>query len=88
MTITIQPEHEKLIAAAIESGAYQSPEQVVSCALEVLRAADEELAEDRDELNRKLDRAFAQFENGQFFTPEEPRTDMARHKAKWLAQRA
>jgi hypothetical protein len=27
MTITLRPEHEKLIAQALESGAYQNPAQ-------------------------------------------------------------
>ena len=37
MTVTLKPEHERMIANAIESGAYESPEQVVARALDDLR---------------------------------------------------
>jgi Arc/MetJ-type ribon-helix-helix transcriptional regulator len=36
MTITLRPEYERMIAQAIQSGAYQSPDQVVERALEAL----------------------------------------------------
>jgi len=38
MTITLRPEHEKAIAQAIQSGAYENPDSVIERALEVLRA--------------------------------------------------
>lgn len=45
MTITIRPEHEQLIAQAVQTGAYKIPDDVISRALEVLRAEDEWTAE-------------------------------------------
>ncbi len=37
MPITLQPEHERLIAEALRSGAYQGPGEVIQRALELLR---------------------------------------------------
>ena len=45
MTITLRPEHEKAIAQAIQSCAYQNPDEVIARALEVLRAEDDWLSD-------------------------------------------
>ncbi len=85
MTITLRPEHEQLIAQAIQSGAYQNPDQVIERALEVLRSEDEWLHDDKESIHGKIERAFEQFERGEFFTAEESRADMDKRKAAWLA---
>ena len=85
MTITLRPEQEQPIARAIESGAYQSPDQVIDRALEMLRFEDELLHNDKDSIHEKIERAFGQFERGEFFTAEESRADMEKGKAAWLA---
>jgi Arc/MetJ-type ribon-helix-helix transcriptional regulator len=36
MTIELKPEHQRLIDRAIQSGAYQYPEEVISAALDML----------------------------------------------------
>jgi putative addiction module CopG family antidote len=69
MNITLRPEHEKAILQAIESGAYQSPDDVIARALDVLREEEDWLHENRDEIAAKIDRAFDQFERGEFFPP-------------------
>jgi Arc/MetJ-type ribon-helix-helix transcriptional regulator len=40
MSITLRPEHEKAISQAIQSGAYQSSDQVIERALQLLRFED------------------------------------------------
>jgi putative addiction module CopG family antidote len=87
MTITLRPDQEEAIAKAIESGAYQNADQVIERALQVLRSEDEWLHDSKDEINRKIDRAFKQFEEGDFYTAEESRAEMERRKAAWLASR-
>lgn len=84
MTITLRPEHEKAIAEAIQSGAYQTPDEVLTRALEVLRCEEEWLHEQKAEVTEKIDRAFAQFERGEFFSADESRADMERRKEAWL----
>ncbi len=86
MTIALRPEHEKAIAQAIQSGAYQNPEAVIERALEVLRTEDEWLYGYRDEIAEKIDRAFEQFERGEFLSSTESRAGMAKRKAHWLRE--
>ena len=62
ITITLRPEQEKLIAQAIETGAYQNPDEVI-------------------------ERAFGQFDRGEFFSAEESQADMEKRKAAWLRER-
>ena len=85
MKITVRPEHELLIAQAIQSGAYETPDEVIGRALEVLRSVDALLHEEKDSIQEKIERAFAQFERGEFFTAEETRADMEKRKAAWNA---
>lgn len=88
MTITLRPEHEELIARAIQSGAYETPDQVIERALEVLRSENDLLQEDKLSIHEKIERAFAQFERGEFFTAEQSRDDMETRKAAWLSDTA
>lgn len=44
MTITLTPEHERIIQAQIASGRFRSPEEVVGEALALLRPQDTETA--------------------------------------------
>ncbi len=85
--ITLRPEHEQLIAKAMQTGAYESPDDVIGSALEMLRSEDEWLQENKSLIHDKIERSFAQFENGEFFTAEESRADMERRKAAWQADR-
>ncbi|MGA2712240.1 MAG: hypothetical protein ABSG41_03965 [Bryobacteraceae bacterium] len=84
MTIKIRPEHEQLIAQAIQTGAYQNPDDVIGRALEVLRSEDGWLAENKPAIGEKIERAFGQFERGEFFSPEQSRADMEKRKAELL----
>jgi antitoxin ParD1/3/4 len=86
MTITLRPEHEKAIAQAIKSGAYQNPDEVIGRALEVLRAEDEWLYGHKDEIAEKIERAFGQFERGEFLSSTESQADLAKRKAEWLRE--
>jgi Arc/MetJ-type ribon-helix-helix transcriptional regulator len=87
MPITLRREHEELIAKAMQTGAYRDPDDVIGRALEMLHSEDQWIDEHKDEIAEKIERAFAQLERGEFFSPEESRADMARRKAEWLRQR-
>ena len=88
MTITLRPEHARFITQVIEAGTYQNADQVIEKALDMLRTEDEILQEEKQVVNDKIERAFAQFERGEFFTAEESRADLAARKAVWLSNRA
>jgi putative addiction module CopG family antidote len=86
MTITLPPEQERLVKQALDTGAYHSPDEVIARALEMLHSADEWLQDHKEEVAEKIERAFAQFERGEFFSPEASRADMAKRKAAWLPE--
>ena len=86
MTITLRPEHEQLIAQAMKTGAYQNPDEVIGRALEMLHFEDERLQDQKELIHEKIERAFDQFERGEFFSAEESRADMEKRKAAWLAE--
>jgi antitoxin ParD1/3/4 len=87
MPITLRPEHEELIARAMRTGAYRDPDDVIGRALEMLHSEEQWVDEHKKEIAEKIERAFAQFERGEFFSPAESRADMARRKAAWLLER-
>ena len=86
MTITVRPEHEQLIAQAIQTGTYRNPDEVIGRALEVLRSEDEWLDENKAVIGEKIERAFGQFERGEFFPAAQSRIDMEKRKAEWLRE--
>jgi antitoxin ParD1/3/4 len=86
MTITLRPEHEKAIAQAIQSGAFQNPDEVIGRALEVLRAEDEWLYGHKDEIAEKVERAFEQFARGEYLSSTESQADMAKRRAEWFRE--
>jgi Arc/MetJ-type ribon-helix-helix transcriptional regulator len=47
MAITLRPEHEKLVAKAMQTGAYENSEEVIRRALEMLHCEDEWLRAQR-----------------------------------------
>jgi len=85
MTITLTPEHERLVSEAILSGAYQNPDDVIGRALEMLQSEREWLQDQKDSIGAKIEHAFAQFDRGEFMSAEESRADMAKRKARWFA---
>lgn len=87
MTITLRPEHEQLIAEVMRTGAYQNPEDVIGRALEMLHSEDEWLHDHKDLIEAKIERAFTQFERGEFLSPDESRLDMEKRKSGWLNER-
>jgi antitoxin ParD1/3/4 len=87
MTITLRPEHEKLIAQAIETGAYQNPDEVIERALRILHFEEQWLRDHKAEITKKIERAFGQFERGEFFSAQESQADMEKRKAAWLRER-
>lgn len=87
MVITIRPEHERLIAQAMQTGAYQNAEEVIGRALEMLQSEEEWLHDNKDAIAEKIERAFGQFERGEFFPAEESQADMNQRKSAWLREK-
>ncbi len=82
MPITLRPEHERLISEALRSGAYQSPEEVIKRALELLRDRDAWLAENR----AKIEEGYAAAERGDLIDSDQVHAQMDERKRAWLAE--
>ena len=76
MTINLRPEHERLITDAMRTG-WARPCDA---------AEDEELRDQKESIRAKIERAFEQFERGEFLSAEESRADMDKRKAAWHAE--
>jgi Arc/MetJ-type ribon-helix-helix transcriptional regulator len=87
MTITLNPEQEKLIARAMQEVGYRNSDDVIARALELLRDEDNWLQEQRGAVSSKIERAVEQFAQGKFFDAEGSRMDMQRRKEAWLRER-
>lgn len=70
----------------MQTGAYQSPDEVIARALEMLNSEDEWRHDHQPEIAKKIERAFGQFERGEFFTAEQSQADMEARKAAWLSE--
>ena len=45
------------------------------------------VSDDKVLVHEKIERAFEQFERGEFFSAEESRVEMEKRKAEWIAER-
>lgn len=87
MAIMLHPDHERLVTLAIATGAYESADEVIGRALELLHSEDDWLHDRQAGIHEKIERAFGQFDRDEFFSAEESRADMESRKSAWLAQR-
>jgi putative addiction module CopG family antidote len=65
MTIQLKPEQEHRIAEAVRSGAYQSPDEVIERALEVLHERDAWLLANRQAVDAKIRRGIEELDRGE-----------------------
>src|SRR5580700_2795816 len=86
MSITLRPEHEELVVKAMQTGAYENPDEIIGRALGMLYAQEDWLSEQTGEIAAKIERAFEQFDRGQFYSAEASRADMQERKAAWLQE--
>jgi putative addiction module CopG family antidote len=86
MTIHLKPELEALIKEDVERGPYQSADEYVAQAVQMLHAHERSLAEDRADIAAKIEQGFAQAERGELFDPDEVRAHMNERKKVWMNQ--
>lgn len=68
MAIDLKPEQQRVIDLAVGSGAYQSPDEVIDQALEIIReqlALGDWMLEQREAISAHIDEGFAQAERGE-----------------------
>jgi antitoxin ParD1/3/4 len=80
MTIHLKPELEALIQEDLERGAYQSADDFVAQAVQMLHEHERWLAENRADIAAKIEQGYAQAERGELVDGEEAfRTLRQRH---------
>ena len=82
MTIRLKPEQEHRIAEALRSGAYNSADDVIDRALEVLHEQDEWLTTNRQAIDAKIRTGIAELERGEGIPEDELDTYLQRLKAQ------
>ncbi len=71
MTIHLKPELEALIKEDVERGPYQSADEYVAQAVQMLHARERSLAEDRADIAAKIEQGFARAERDELVDGEE-----------------
>jgi Arc/MetJ-type ribon-helix-helix transcriptional regulator len=68
MVIDLKPEQQRVIDLAVQSGAYQNPDEVVDHALEIIREqleSEDWMAGERDAIAAHIEAGFGQGERGE-----------------------
>jgi putative addiction module CopG family antidote len=86
MTIHLKPELEALIQKDVDRGRYQSVDEFVERAVQMLHEEEALLADDNQAIHEKIERAFGQFERGEGLGAEESRARLQEKKAVWHKQ--
>ncbi len=71
MTIHLKPELEALIQEDVERGSYQTADEFVAQAVQMLHEHERWLAENRADIAAKIEHGFAQAERGELVDGEE-----------------
>lgn len=71
MTIHLKPEMEALIQKDVERGLYQSADEFVAMAVQMLHEHEQWLADNRADIAAKIEHGFAQAERGELVDGEE-----------------
>ena len=78
MEISVTPDMESFVNAAVQSGRFHSASEVIQEALRLLEEHEKDRATRRDEFNQELRRRLASLERGEYVSPEEARTQLRR----------
>jgi putative addiction module CopG family antidote len=86
MTIHLKPELEALIQQDVKRGPYQSVDEFVQQAVQMLHEQEQWLAENRSEIACKIEAGYASAERGDMLDAEQVRARINEHKQAWREQ--
>ena len=86
ITIHLKPELEALIQQDVPRGTYQSADEFVERAVQMLHDLEQWLADNRDEIAAKIEAGYASAERGDLIDGEQVRTRMSERKQVWREQ--
>jgi putative addiction module CopG family antidote len=84
MTINLKPELEQLIQKDIARGAYQSVEEYVERAVQMLHDEEDLLQENKDAIHQEIGRGLAELDRGEGIPGDVSRARLQEKKAEWL----
>jgi antitoxin ParD1/3/4 len=90
MTIDLKPEQQRVIELAVQSGAYQNPDEVLDQALEIIREQldlEDWMLGQREEVSAHIAAGFAQAERGELMDGNAAVEMLRRRRAERLKQR-
>jgi putative addiction module CopG family antidote len=86
MTIRLKPELEALIQQDVERGPYQSVDEFVQQAVQMLHEQEQWLAENRTEIARMIEAGYASAERGDLLDADQVRSHLNERKQAWREQ--
>jgi putative addiction module CopG family antidote len=86
MTIHLKPELEALIQQDVQRGPYQTADEFVERAVQMLHDQEQWLADDREDIAAKVEAGYASAERGDLIDAEQVRTGMNQRKQIWREQ--
>lgn len=81
MEVRLSSQQERRIAEALRSGAYQTPDEVIDRALEILHERDEWLMANREAIGAKIRRGIEELDRGEGIPEDELEERLGRLKA-------
>ena len=86
MTIHLRPELEALIQEDLERGPYQSADEFVAQAVQMLHEHEQWLADQRADIAAKIEHGYAQAQRGELLHPAEVRARLNEREKAWMDQ--
>ena len=87
MTIHLKPELEELIQKDVQRGPYNTVDEFVECAVQMLHEQEEWLAAHRAEISANINEGYAAAQRGELTNGDQVREQMAEKKRAWLSDR-
>jgi putative addiction module CopG family antidote len=87
MTIHLKPELEQLIQQDVERGPYQTVDEFVECAVQMLHEQEQWLSANRAGINAKIDEGYTAAQRGELIDGDQVREQLAEKKCAWLSDR-
>ena len=83
MTIRLRPELEALIQKDVERAPYQSADEYVEQAIQMLHEQEQSLADNHADIAAKIDEGYASAERGDLLDSEQVRAQVNDRKQAW-----
>jgi Arc/MetJ-type ribon-helix-helix transcriptional regulator len=87
MSVPLAPTTEQRIEREMARGIYREPDEVVNRALDLLESQEDWLLRDKDSIRETLEESWAEYQRGEFHTPEEVRAVLAQDREARAAAR-